>query len=203
MGSHWQMERKKDHYYKKAKENEYRSRASYKLLQLDKKYKIMKEGQKIVDLGAAPGGWSQVALEKVGESGKVVAIDLNKIKPFTEENLYKIKGDFTSADVQEEIIEQLDGRADIVMSDASPKLTGIKDIDKLRSADLAQGVLDINKKILKNNGNMIIKVFQGSEYKELLDKIKKEFRLVKTTKPSSSRKKSTEMYVIGLKYKKF
>lgn len=203
MGIRWQMERKKDHYYKKAKENEYHSRASYKLLQLDKKYKIMKEGQKIVDLGAAPGGWSQVALEKIGENGKVVAIDLNKIKLFTEENLYKIKGDFTNIDIQEEIIGYLDGCADVVMSDASPKLTGIKDIDKLRSADLAQGVLYINKKILKNNGNMIIKVFQGSEYKELLDKIKKEFRIVKTTKPSSSRKKSTEMYVVGLKYKKF
>ncbi|MGL4670324.1 MAG: RlmE family RNA methyltransferase [Methanobacteriaceae archaeon] len=202
MGSRWQVEKKKEHYYKKAKESEYRSRASFKLLQLDKKYKIIKEGEKIVDLGAAPGGWSQVALEKVGETGKVVAIDLNKIKPFTEENLYKMQGDFTSTEAQEEIIRYLEGYADVVMSDASPKLTGIKDIDKLRSTDLAQGVLDINKKILKNNGNMVIKVFQGSEYKELLDKIKKEFRSVKTTKPSSSRKKSTEMYVIGLKYKR-
>ena len=95
MGSRWQVEKKNDPYYKRAKSEEYRSRASYKLKQLDKKYKIIKEGDTVVDLGAAPGGWSQVALEKVGEEGIVVGVDLNRIKPFHEPNYYGIRGDFT------------------------------------------------------------------------------------------------------------
>ena len=95
MGSRWEMERKKDPYYRRAKSEDYRSRASYKLKQLNKRFKIIKEGNTVVDLGAAPGGWSQVALEKIGEEGVVVGVDLNRIKPFPEGNFYGIRGDFT------------------------------------------------------------------------------------------------------------
>ena len=104
MGSRWQMEKKRDPYYKKAKQEDYRSRASYKLKQLDKKFKLIKEGDNVVDLGAAPGGWSQVALEKVGEEGLVIGVDLNRIKPFPEENFYGIRGDFTTNEVQEKVM---------------------------------------------------------------------------------------------------
>ena len=145
MGSKWQMEKHNDPYYKRAKQEDYRSRASYKLKQLDKKYKIIKEGNTVVDLGAAPGGWSQVALEKVGEEGIVVGVDLNRFKKFHEENYYGIRGDFTTPEVQKKIMELIGGKAKVVMSDASPSLCGIKNIDQLRSIDLVNVVIEIAK----------------------------------------------------------
>lgn len=202
MGSKWQVEKKKDPYYKRAKSEEYRSRASFKLKQLNKKYKIIKEANTVVDLGAAPGGWSQVALERVGEEGIVIGVDLNRIKPFPEENFYGIRGDFTKEIVQDKIMELANGKADVLISDASPSLTGIKNLDHLRSIDLAETVLEIADNILATEGNLVIKVFQGEEYKNLLDKIKKDFRKVKSTKPPSSRHKSKEMYIVGLGYRK-
>ncbi len=201
MGSRWQMERKKDPYYKRAKEEEYRSRASYKLKQLDKKFKIIKQDNTVVDLGAAPGGWSQVALEKVGEEGIVVGVDLNRIKALPDENYYRIRGDFTTKEVQDKIIRVIGGKAKVVMSDASPELCGIKNLDQLRSIDLTNTVIGIADNILEQKGNLVMKVFQGPEYKNMLDDLKKKFRQVKTTKPPSSRKKSSEMYVVGLGYK--
>ena len=182
MGSKWQMEKHNDPYYKKAKKEEYRSRASYKLKQLDKKFKLIKEGDSVVDLGAAPGGWSQVALEKVGEEGVVVGVDLNRFKKFHEVNYYGIRGDFTTPEVQEKIMEYLGEKA------------------KLRSIDLTNVVIEIAENILEPKGNLVMKVFQGPEYKEMLDSLKDKFRKVKTTKPASSRKKSSEMYVVGLEY---
>ena len=200
MGSRWQVEKHNDHYYKKAKKEEYRSRASYKLKQLDKKYKIIKLGDSVVDLGAAPGGWSQVALEKVGDEGLVVGVDLNHFKKFHEDNYYGIRGDFTTHEVQEKITKLIGGKAKVVMSDASPSLSGIKNIDQLRSIDLVNVVIEISENILERKGNLVMKVFQGPEYKNMLDSLKGKFRQVKTTKPASSRKKSSEMYVVCLDY---
>jgi len=201
MGSNWQQSKKNDPYYKKAKKEEYRSRASYKLKQLDKKFKILKTGKTVVDLGSSPGGWSQVALEKVGQEGIVVGVDLNNIKPFEEENFYSIRGDFTTEKIQQEIIKTTGGKTDVLLSDASPSLTGIKNIDQLNSYDLIENVIEIANNILKLKGNLVIKAFQGSEYKTILDKLKKKFRILKTTKPPSSRKKSSEIYIIGLGFK--
>lgn len=202
MGSRWEMERKKDPYYRRAKSEDYRSRASYKLKQLNKRFKIIKEGNTVVDLGAAPGGWSQVALEKIGEEGVVVGVDLNRIKPFPEGNFYGIRGDFTKDIVQEKIMELTNGKVDVLMSDASPSLSGVKSIDHLRSIDLINAVLDIADNILKNDGNLVIKAFQGPEYKTILDDIKKRFRKVKSTKPPSSRNRSSEMYIVALGFKR-
>jgi 23S rRNA (uridine2552-2'-O)-methyltransferase len=193
----WNQEHKKEEYYKKAKQQDYRSRASFKLLQLNRKYKIIKNGDSVVDLGAAPGGWSQVALELVGEDGLVIAVDLNWIKPFPEENFWGIKGDFTAEETLEEIRRTLQGKAQVVISDAAPKLSGIKDLDQLRSIDLAQTVLLICDDVLKYKGNMVMKVFQGEGYPELLKEVKRKFQTVRTTKPPSSRKKSGEMYVVA------
>ncbi len=202
MGSRWQVEKKHDPYYKRAKSENYRSRASYKLKQLDKKYKIMKTGNTVVDLGAAPGGWSQIALEKVGEEGIVVGIDLNHIKPFEEENCFRIRGDFTSPEIQKQIMDIIDGQTQVLISDASPSLSGIRDIDHLRSIDLINTVSDIADNILAPGGNMVMKIFQGPYYKETVDNLKKKFKILKTTKPPSSRKKSKEMYIVGLRFKK-
>jgi len=193
----WNQEHKKDEYYKKAKQENYRSRASFKLQQLNRKYKLIKNGDSVVDLGAAPGGWSQVALGLVGVDGLVVAVDLNWIKPFPEENFWSIQGDFTSEETLEEIRRTLQGKANVVISDAAPKLSGIKDLDQLRSIDLAQTVLQICDEVLSYKGKMVMKVFQGEGYPELLKEVKRKFQTVRTTKPPSSRKKSGEMYVVA------
>lgn len=197
--SRWKAKHDKEHYYKMAKKQNYRSRASYKLKQLDKKYSLLKPDYNVVDLGAAPGGWSQVVAETIGEegTGQIISVDLEYIKPIDHEAYTGVKGDFTSSEVQDTIIELIDGKADLVLSDASPKLTGIKDIDNFRAYDLAIAVIDISNNILKNDGNLVMKAFQGEAYQELVKKLKSRFRTVKTTKPNSSRKRSAEMYVIA------
>ncbi|MEN4044293.1 MAG: SAM-dependent methyltransferase [Methanobacterium sp.] len=182
-----------------AKKEKYRSRASYKLLQLNKKFRIIKARDYVVDLGAAPGGWSQVALEIVGEEGKVVAVDLQRIRPFEENNFVQITGDFTKKDLIDKIESELGLSADVILSDAAPKLTGIRDIDQLKSIDIAENVLKISDSILKIGGNMLVKVFQGEGFEEYLKEVKKEFKIVKTTKPPSSKKGSMEMYLIAMK----
>lgn len=201
MGKRWQVEKKKEHYYKSAKKEKYRSRASYKLLQINNKFRIIKNGDIVVDLGAAPGGWSQIALEKVGEEGMVIGVDLQGIRPFPGQNFYAIKGDFTTTTIQEEITEEIDGKADVVISDAAPSLSGIKDIDNIRSLELIESVIEIAHRLLESKGNLIIKVFQGPGYPELIKKLKKDYRVVKTTKPASSRKGSAEMYLIGMGFR--
>ncbi len=199
MSKKWDIERKSEHYYKMAKKEKYRSRASYKLIQLNKKFRIIKPRDYVVDLGAAPGGWSQVALDIVGDDGKVVAVDLQRIKPFENENFIQITGDFTKSETVEKIKDALEWNADVLLSDAAPKLTGIKDIDQLRSVDIVENALKIADDVLKIDGSMIIKVFQGERFPSLLKKFKKKFKIIKTTKPPSSRKKSVEMYLIALK----
>jgi 23S rRNA (uridine2552-2'-O)-methyltransferase len=197
----WEKAREKDHYYQMAKKDKYRSRASYKLLQLDKRFKIIKTGDYVVDLGAAPGGWSQVALKAVGDKGFVLGVDIQRIKPFNQLNFIEIKGDFTKEDTIQDISELLPKKADVILSDASPKLSGIRDIDHFRSIDIAEKVLEIADNLLKKNGNLIIKVFQGEEFENLLKKIKKRFKMTKTTKPPSSKKGSVEMYVVAKGFK--
>ncbi len=201
MGKRWQIEKKKEHYYRSAKKENYRSRASYKLQQINNKYKIIKAGDVVLDLGAAPGGWTQVALQQVGKEGKVIAVDLKRIKPFKESNFYFIQGDFTQKEIQDTIIQKIDGKVEVIICDASPSLYGIKDIDQQRTMNLGENVLKIANYLLKDKGNLLMKSFQGSGYEDLLKKIKKRFKVVKTTKPPSSRKSSSEMYLIALGFK--
>ncbi|MGZ7043737.1 MAG: RlmE family RNA methyltransferase [Methanobacterium sp.] len=189
----------KEHYYKMAKKEKYRSRASYKLLQLNKRYRIIRNSDYIIDLGAAPGGWSQVALDIVGKEGKVIAVDIQRIKPFDEDNFAQITGDFTESGIIDKIEDEIGRDADVILSDAAPKLTGIKDIDQLKSIDIVENALKIADSILKIGGSMIIKVFQGEGFEDYLKKVKRKFKIVKTTKPPSSKKGSMEMYIIALK----
>jgi 23S rRNA (uridine2552-2'-O)-methyltransferase len=197
MGKKWNSERKSEHYYKMAKKQNYRSRASYKLQQLNKRFKIIKSADKVVDLGAAPGGWSQIALEAVGEEGTVVGVDLEWIRPLDEENFYTVRGDFTKDETLKEVKDLINGTAQVVISDAAPKLTGIKDIDMVRSTDLADNALTVCDHLLMQGGNFVLKVFQGGEYNNIVKNIKERFKVVKTTKPPSSRKGSVEMYVVA------
>ncbi len=197
MGKKWNSERKNEHYYKMAKEQKYRSRASYKLKQINKRFKVIKPADKVVDLGAAPGGWSQVALEAVGEEGIVVGVDLEWIRPLDDENFFTVRGDFTDNETLQEVTTFINGTAQVVISDAAPKLTGIKDIDTIRSSDLADNALKVCDHLLMQGGNFVLKVFQGVEYNNIIKNIKERFKVVKTTKPPSSRKGSVEMYVVA------
>ncbi|MGZ7209401.1 MAG: RlmE family RNA methyltransferase [Methanobacterium sp.] len=189
----------KEHYYKMAKKEKYRSRASYKLLQLNKRYRIIRNSDYIIDLGAAPGGWSQVALDIVGKEGRVIAVDIQRIRPFDEDNFAQITGDFTENGIIDKIKDEIGRDADVILSDAAPKLTGIKDIDQLKSIDIVENALKIADSILKIGGSMIIKVFQGEGFEDYLKKVKRKFKIVKTTKPPSSKKGSMEMYIIAIR----
>ena len=187
---------RKDYYYRKAKKEKYRSRASYKLKQINAKYKLIKKGDKVLDLGAAPGGWTQVARELVGSNGLVVAVDLQEIKSFENENIMILQGDFTEAKTLERI-KNISQSYDVIISDASPKISGVWDIDHFRSIELCENVLKIAEEVLKPGGNLLVKVFQGSEIDNFIKKVRKSFKYVKVTKPKASRKKSSEVYVIG------
>ncbi|MDO5851262.1 MAG: RlmE family RNA methyltransferase [Methanobacteriaceae archaeon] len=201
MGSNWEIEHKKEHYYNLAKKQDYRSRSAFKLKQLNKRYNLIKKESIVIDLGAAPGGWSQVALEIIGDRGQVISVDLQRIRPFEGENFDIIRGDFTDFDVQDRIMSMTEGKIDVILCDASPKLTGIKDMDNLRAYDISVAVLDIANNLLRYKGALLIKAFQGQNYSKLLKDIKNNFRVVRTTKPDSSRKKSAEMYIIARQFK--
>lgn len=187
---------RKDYYYKLAKREKYRSRAAYKLKQLNGKFKIIKNGHKVLDLGAAPGGWMQVLREFVGSDGFVLGVDLNEIKPLKIDNVVAIKGDFTSPKTIEEI-KGIIKEADVVVSDASPDISGVWDIDHLRSVELGRSALALAKDILKPGGNFLIKVFQGSEVDDFYREVKAAFNYSKRTKPKASRDASSEIYIVG------
>ena len=193
----YRMRDQKDYYYWLAKRKGYRSRASFKLLQMNKTFKLIKEGDKVLDLGASPGGWSQVAVE-LGAS-LVVAVDINPMKPI--EGVEFIRGDITKSETIEKIRE-ISSEFDVVMSDASPKISGIWTIDHLRSVDLALASFRIAKELLKPGGNFIVKIFQGEEIQNVFNEFKKYFRFKKFHSPKASRKKSAEIYFIGKGFKK-
>ena len=194
----WIQERKKDYYYKKAKEEKYRSRAAYKLFQAVKKYKFIGKGDTVVDLGAAPGGWIQAASKIVGKEGFVLGVDLKPIDPFSQDNIHTIVGDINDEETLEQILKILPEKADVVISDVSPNISGIWEVDHARQIDLAERSLEIALDILKPSGNFFVKVFQGDLFNDFVNKVEKHFRIVKIFKPKASRPKSSEMFVLGL-----
>jgi 23S rRNA (uridine2552-2'-O)-methyltransferase len=199
MGKRWIRNKKKDYYYRRAKAEEYRSRAAFKLKQLNKKFRLIKKGDAVVDLGAAPGGWMQVARELVGDRGFVLGVDIARIEPFPVENIAIIRGDFTSPEVVDEIVEAV-GRADVLISDASPDISGVWSIDHFRSLELAAQALELCRKVLRPGGNFLVKVFQGEGLEDFVREVRKNFGYVKVTKPRASRSKSSEVYIIGKKF---
>jgi 23S rRNA (uridine2552-2'-O)-methyltransferase len=187
---------KKDYYYRKAKKERYRSRAAFKLKQLNEKFRIVKKGGVVLDLGAAPGGWMQVLREIVADEGLVVGVDLDDIKPFKFENIKAIKGDFTKDEVAGEIKKIIDS-ADVVVSDASPDISGVWDVDHFRSVELSRSALSIARDILKPGGNFLVKVFQGGETEDFFREVKGAFSYTKRTKPRASRDQSSEIYIVA------
>ena len=191
----------RDTYYKKAKQEGYRSRAAYKLLELQERFRIFKTGQLVVDLGAAPGGWIQVAAKLVGPSGKVIGVDLQPIEPFHQKNIIVVQADITAAETEQRIMEYLGRRSDSVISDLAPKLTGIRDTDEARSLELNRTALEIAKRLLRAGGSFLIKSFVSEELRIFSAELEKQFGSVQRTRPDASRKGSSEIYLFAKDYR--
>jgi len=185
----------KDHYYRKAKEEGYRARSAYKLMQINEKFNVIKKGDSVVDLGAAPGGWLQVAQKLSG--GKVVGVDLEGITPIS--GVVTFRADITAPSTVDLVKDALGGDADVVICDAAPNLSGAWDRDHAISIDLARSALKIAKMLLRPRGNFVVKVFQGDMFNEYLNEVRREFVIVHAHSPAASRKESAETYVVGKK----
>ena len=184
----------RDSYYKKAKQEGYRSRAAYKLLELQQRYRLLKPGDAVVDLGAAPGGWLQVAAKIVGQTGKIIGVDLQTIEPFRERNIILLQGDMARNEIQEQIKALLNGPADCVLSDLAPKLSGIRDADMARCLQLNQAALDVAIQLLRPSGSLLIKSFISDDLQSFTAELKKYFSAVQRTKPDATRQGSSEFY---------
>ena len=202
MPNAWVNERKREYYYRKAKEEKFRSRASYKLLQAVKKYNFIKPGYVVLDLGAAPGGWTQAARKLVEESGFVLAVDLKQIESFEESNVRTVIGDVSEPQTVKVILELLPHSVDVVISDVAPNVSGIWELDNARQIDLAEQSLNVAASVLRYGGNFFVKVFQGSSTNRFINEVRRQFSFVKMVKPRASRSKSAELYVLGMNYKK-
>ena len=198
----WIQNRKKDYYYQKAKAENYRSRATYKLSQTAMKYNFIQRGDVVVDLGAAPGGWIQAARKIVGNRGFVLGVDLKPIAPFPQEYVRTIVGDMTEPEILQQILEFLPRKADVVISDASPSISGIWEVDHARQIDLAHQALQIALGILRPSGNFFVKVFEGDMLRGFIKTVEKNFEIVKLIKPKASRAKSSEIYLLAMKLKR-
>lgn len=191
----WLERQLNDPYVRAAKAAGWRSRAAFKILELDEKYKLFRPGLRVVDLGAAPGGWTQVAVQRVGEKGKVVGLDLLPMDVIAGATL--LQGDFQDPAVEQQVLEALDGPADLVMSDMAPNTTGHNATDHLRILGLVELALDFASKVLTPGGAFVAKVFQGGTERDLLNWMKRDFATVRHAKPPASRKDSAEMYVVA------
>ena len=194
----WIRTRKNEYYYKKAKEENYRSRSTYKLVQSNEKYGFIKLRDVVVDLGAAPGGWIQAARKMTGKHGYVLGIDLKPIEPFTQEYIRTIIADFTEPGTIKQILSFIPRKADVVLCDAAPDVTGVWDVDQARQIDLATKSMEIAQCVLRQNGNFFVKVFEGELMNEFLQTVKSHFDSVRIVKPQASRAKSSEMYLLAL-----
>jgi 23S rRNA (uridine2552-2'-O)-methyltransferase len=197
----WYQEKKGEHFYKEAKRVGYRARSAYKLKQIQNKFKILKRGNIVIDLGAAPGGWSQIAKEIVGDEGTVIGMDISPIKPIS--GITFLKGDITEETSIQELIDILEEKkADSVLSDMSPEISGNYSIDHARSIYLCEQALTTAEVILKPNGNFLCKAFSGEELQDFIKKLKEKFSTVKIFTPPASRKSSSEVYIIAKSFQK-
>ena len=195
----WLQEHFDDEYVKLSQKEGYRSRAVYKLKELQEKDRLIQHGMSVLDLGAAPGGWSQYAVELVGKNGRVVASDILPIDPLPFVEF--IQGDFTEERILNEILELIgNDKANVVISDMAPNLSGNDAVDQPSSIYLCELALDISKQILAENGTMVVKLFQGAGSDEYLKEVRQCFRQVKIRKPKASRARSREVYVVAQRY---
>lgn len=202
MSKEWVKRRKRDYYYRRAKKEDLRSRAYFKLLEIVRKYDFIKAGDVVVDLGAAPGGWLQVSRKIVGESGFVLGVDVRRIKPLGFNNVFTIVGDIRDSEIIGRIKAILPRPADVVLSDVSPRVSGVWEVDHARQIGLAERSLEIALEVLRREGNFLVKVFQGYLHEEFLRLVRRCFYKVKVVKPKASRKESAEIYILGIKCRK-
>ena len=193
ISKNWVNKQRRDTYVKQSKVDGYRARSAYKLIEIDNKFKIFKGGIKVIDIGAAPGSWSQYAA-KVTKSGRLISIDLKKMEPIG--NTVQIQGDFTEQIIQDEIKKHTTTNVDVVMSDMAVNTTGIKNIDSIQTGELCKEAMFFAKDLLKENGFFISKIFMGGTFNEIVAEGKKYFKEVKVFKPKSSRKDSKESFII-------
>ena len=193
ISKNWINKQRRDIYVRQSKVEGYRSRAVYKLQEIDEKFKIIKNGISLIDLGAAPGSWSQYAAKKI-KNGKILSIDLNEIKNIG--NTFQLKGDFTDSKYKSEIKEYFGGKVDVVLSDMAVNTTGNKNLDSIYTGELCIDAMNFSKEILCNNGKFISKIFMGSTFNEIVSQAKKIFKESKVFKPAASRKSSKESFII-------
>ena len=193
ISKNWVNKQRRDIYVRQSKVDGYRARSAYKLIEIDEKFKIFKGGLSVIDIGSAPGSWSQY-VHKVAKSGKLISIDLKKMEPIG--NSVQIQGDFTEEKTQEEIKKNINGKVDVVMSDMAVDTTGIKNIDSIQTGELCKEAMFFAKDLMKENGYFISKIFMGGTFNEIVAEGKKYFKEVKVFKPKSSRKDSKESFII-------
>jgi 23S rRNA (uridine2552-2'-O)-methyltransferase len=193
ISKNWVNKQRRDTYVRQSKVDGYRARSAYKLIEIDEKFKIFKGGLTVIDIGAAPGSWSQYA-SKVVRNGKIISIDLKEMEPIV--NTVQIKGDFTEDETQQKIKEFLTGKSDVVMSDMAVNTTGIKNIDSIQTGELCKEAMIFSKDIISNGGFFVSKIFMGGSFNEIVQLGKNIFREVKVFKPKSSRKDSKESFII-------
>ncbi len=193
ISKNWVNKQRRDTYVRQSKVDGYRARSAYKLIEIDQKFRIFKGGISVVDIGAAPGSWSQYASKKV-KSGNIISIDLKEMDKI--ENTIQIKGDFTKTYIQAQIKSFLKSGSDVVMSDMAVNTTGIKNIDSIQTGELCMEAMNFSKEVLSDKGFFISKIFMGGTFNEIVALGKKFFKEVKVFKPKSSRKDSKESFII-------
>ena len=193
ISKNWINKQKRDIYVRQSQVDGYRARSAYKLIEIDEKFKILKNGISVIDLGASPGSWSQYIVRTV-KSGRIVSIDIKGMEEI--ENIIQIKGDFTELDSQEKIKGFFKSKVDVVVSDMAVNTTGIKDIDAIYTGELAMEAMNFSKDMLVKEGRFVSKIFLGSSFNEIVALGKKIFKEVKVFKPKSSRKESKESFII-------
>ncbi len=196
----WLQEHFDDEYVKRSQIDGYRSRAAYKLIEIDEKDRLLKPGMRVADLGAAPGGWTQIAAKKVGGSGVVVAMDILEMEPVQGAEF--LQGDFQEDVVLEQLLERVGGQPlDLVLSDMAPNMSGMSAVDIPKAMFLVELAYDFARQTLKPGGDLLMKVFQGDGFEQLLQALRGDFQQVITRKPKASRDRSRELYLLARKFK--
>lgn len=191
-----------DPFHRRARAEGFRARSAYKLAQLDDRFHLFRPGDYVVDLGAAPGAWLQVALARVGPRGRVVGVDVAPIEPLAAPNVLIVQEDVREPAAASAVRDHLGRRADVVISDLAPKLTGVHSTDEARSAELVDSTVELLRSLLRPGGRFLAKLFMGPSYPAVVDQLRQLFTDVKTTRPEATRRRSAELYAIGLGYRR-
>lgn len=191
------MYQRKDAFYQRAKAVGYRSRAAFKLLQLAERHRFFHRGDRVVDIGAWPGGWLQVAAQHVGPTGRAIGVDVQPIEPLPNRTVITLVGDITDRRTQERVTESCGGKADVLLSDLAPKLSGVRARDEAQAQALTECVLRLAEQVLRPGGTLVIKLFMGSELPRFVARLRALYRDVRTTRPAATRKESSEIYAVA------